>query len=97
MKTKHTISIALGFTLVAASAAFSAPLPVSKLKSGAAHYTLVEADCFAVGQDKAAELGGELAKASPDTVDGVPVCHIVVLVPGQDGARPQRVAMDIPQ
>jgi hypothetical protein len=97
MKTNRTISLTFALTLLATQSAFAGPLRGLQDVPKAESFIQVEADCYAVGQDKAAELGGELAKASPDTVDGVPVCQIVVLVPGKDGARPQRVSMDIPQ
>ena len=82
---------------MATQSAFAGPSLGLKKVTETQGFMQVEADCYAVGQDKAAELGGVLAKAGPDTVDGVPVCHVVVLVPGKDGARPQRVAVDLPQ
>ncbi len=97
MKTNRTTSLTLALALFATQSAFAGPTRVLQTAQEAQSFIQVEADCYAVGQDKAAELGGELAKASPDTVDGVPVCHVVVLIPGKDGARPQRVAVDIPQ
>lgn len=57
----------------------------------------VQADCYAVGQDKAAEMGGTLAKATPDTEVGVPVCRLVIVVPGAEGERPKRVEITVPQ
>lgn len=97
MKTNRTISLSLIFALLTAQTAFAGPLQGLKIDAESQYLVQIEVDCFAVGQDKAAELGGELAKASPETVDGAPVCHLVVLVPGKDGARPKRVAMDVPQ
>ncbi len=97
MKTNRTISLSLVFALLTAQSAFAGPLMGLKIAGDSRYLVQVEADCFAVGQDKAAELGGELAKASPETVDGVPVCKLVVLVPGKDGARPKRVALEVPQ
>jgi hypothetical protein len=97
MKTNRTKSLFLALAIMTAQSAFAGPLQDLKIAVEPDSLVQVEVDCFAVGQDKAAELGGELAKASPGTVDGVPVCHLVVLVPGKDGARPKRVAIDIPQ
>jgi hypothetical protein len=97
MKTNRTITLSLALAVMTAQSVFASPLQGLKVATAPQSLVQVEVDCFAVGQDKAAELGGELAKASPDTVDGVPVCHLVILVPGKDGARPKRVAMDIPQ
>ena len=58
---------------------------------------LAQGDCYAIGQQIAAQNGGTLARASPSTQGGQPVCVIVVLVPGKDGERPRRVQMVVPQ
>jgi hypothetical protein len=47
-------------------------------------------DCHAIGQKKADELGGQLARASPVVKDGQEACNIVVLIPAKDGNRPRR-------
>jgi hypothetical protein len=57
----------------------------------------VAADCYAVGQQVAAQKGGTLAKASQSTRGGQAVCVIVVLVPGKDGERPRRAEIVVPQ
>lgn len=57
----------------------------------------VQSDCFAIGEQVAAQNGGTLARASPSTEGGRPVCVIVVLVPGKDGERPRRVQVVVPQ
>lgn len=57
----------------------------------------VASDCYAVGQQVAAQKGGTLAKASQSTRGGQPVCVIVVLVPGKDGKRPRRAEVVVPQ
>lgn len=57
----------------------------------------VSADCYAVGQEVAAQKGGTLAKASQATRGGQPVCVIVVLVPGKEGERPRRAEIVVPQ
>lgn len=58
---------------------------------------LIQADCYAVGEQVAAQNGGTLAKASQSTQGGRPVCIIVVLVPGKDGQRPRRTEVVVPQ
>lgn len=55
------------------------------------------ADCYALGEQIAAQNGGTLAKASSSTQGGQPVCVIVVLVPGKDGERPRRAEFVVPQ
>jgi hypothetical protein len=62
----------------------------------AAPVQLAAADCFAIGEQVAAQYGGTLAKASASNRGGQTVCHIVVLVPGKDGQRPRRVQVDVP-
>lgn len=57
----------------------------------------VASDCYAIGQQVAAQNGGTLAKASQSTQGGQPVCVIVVLVPGKDGQRPRRSEIVVPQ
>lgn len=57
----------------------------------------VASDCYAVGQQVAAQHGGQLAKASSSTRGGQAVCVIVVLVPGKDGQRPRRAEVVVPQ
>jgi hypothetical protein len=54
------------------------------------------ADCYAVGEQVAAQHGGTLAKASASNRGGQTICHIVVLVPGKDGQRPKRIQVDVP-
>ncbi|HTV71764.1 MAG TPA: hypothetical protein VMF90_24800 [Rhizobiaceae bacterium] len=54
------------------------------------------ADCYAIGQQVAAENGGELAKAQASNQGGQEVCVIVVLVPGKAGQRPRRVQVVVP-
>lgn len=67
----------------------------------APHYSdpvvMVAADCYAVGQQVAAQNGGTLAKASSATRNGQSVCVIVVLVPGKEGERPRRAEIVVPQ
>ena len=53
-------------------------------------------DCYAIGEQVAAQNGGTLAKAAPSTQGGQPVCVVVVLVPGKDGQRPRRVQLVVP-
>lgn len=57
----------------------------------------VASDCYAIGQQVAAQHGGTLAKASSATRGGQAVCVIVVLVPGKEGERPRRAEIVVPQ
>jgi hypothetical protein len=54
------------------------------------------ADCYSVGQRVAAENGGQLAKARPETRRGKTVCVVVVLIPAKDGQRPRRAEIVVP-
>lgn len=57
---------------------------------------LAAGDCYAIGQQVAAQNGGTLAKASQATRGGQQVCVIVILVPGKDGQRPRRSEIVVP-
>ncbi|MGB8818191.1 MAG: hypothetical protein WCC66_09765 [Rhizobiaceae bacterium] len=98
MKTNLTRVFALSIGLLSASQALAV---TPRLTVADSVRTLplvsVEADCFAIGQEKAAEMGGTLAKAAPDTDGDTPVCRLVIVVPGQDGERPKRVVLVVPQ
>ena len=97
--SKHLIpAFTFLYGILAVSSAFAAPVaPFSPAAPPLAIAKAVEADCFAVGEDKAADLGGTLAKAKPDTEGGVPVCRLVIVVPGAEGERPKRVEIVVPQ
>ena len=98
MKTNRTIFFGLALAFVSGQSLFAAPLHVPTASVPASSLAVpIAADCYALGQDKAAELGGELAKATPGDDDGVPVCKLVILVPGKDGERPKRVQFSVPQ
>jgi hypothetical protein len=56
----------------------------------------VQSDCYAVGQQVAAQNGGTLARASQSKQGGRVVCVIVVLVPGKEGQRPRRREVVVP-
>jgi hypothetical protein len=98
MKTVRTLAILLFAAHAGAGQAFAvtqrAMLPGENLNPSIIQ---VQADCFAVGQDKAAEMGGTLAKAKPDDEGGAPVCRLVIVVPGENGERPKRVEITVPQ
>jgi hypothetical protein len=57
---------------------------------------MAQADCYAVGQQVAAQHGGTLARASQANQGGREVCVIVVLVPGKSGERPRRTEIVVP-
>lgn len=54
------------------------------------------ADCYSIGQQIAAENGGQLANVREANQGGQPVCVVVVLVPGKDGGRPRRQEFVVP-
>jgi len=53
-------------------------------------------DCYAIGQQVAAQQGGTLAGASAENRGGAVVCRIVIVVPARDGKRPRRVEITVP-
>lgn len=80
----------------AASQALAFPTPVPSLPEARTPFVRVQADCHAIGQQQAARVGGQLAKATPDVRNGQPVCVIVVLMPAKDGQRPIRNEIVVP-
>jgi hypothetical protein len=98
---KRTVAAVAGVVLAHVAAhiapAAAAPLPVPNAPPTAEVFHLVAADCYAIGQQVAAQEGGTLAKASPATEGGQPVCRIVVLLPAKDGQRPRRAEFVVPQ
>ncbi len=88
------------------AAAMAAGMGVSPAMAGtppvpdvamAERVTLVAGDCYAIGQQVAAQKGGQLAAARAATKGGQSVCVIVVLVPGKNGQRPKRQEFVVPQ
>ncbi|MBC2884749.1 hypothetical protein H7Q97_04940 [Ochrobactrum sp. CM-21-5] len=84
--------LAAGVGLLPASAG---ALPIAVPQKFSSLVT-VAGDCAAVGEKVAASQGGQLAKATPTTQNGRPMCVVVVLVPGRDGERPRRVEVAVP-
>ena len=54
------------------------------------------ADCYGIGQQIAAQNGGQLANVREANKGGQSVCVVVVLVPGKDGGRPRRQEFTVP-
>jgi hypothetical protein len=90
-------SAAITLSAVAVLASQAAATPVVPPPAVEGLVVPVQGDCYAIGEQIAAQNGGTLAKASPSTQGGQPVCVIVVLVPGKEGQRPRRVQMVVPQ
>jgi hypothetical protein len=98
MKTVRTLTLALLSSLLGLGHASAATARMTLPRSEVGLPTItVQADCFAIGQEKAAEMGGTLAKAKPDDEGGAPVCRLVIVVPGAEGERPKRVEITVPQ
>lgn len=94
LSSLRSIAVALvvsAMTIGQSVAAFHSPGPSfrSPLQN-------VQADCYAIGQQVAAQNGGQLARASAANRGGQQVCVIVVLVPGRDGQRPRRAEFVVP-
>jgi hypothetical protein len=87
------ISALAGLAMLSGEA-LAVPLPPLETASPV---VLAQGDCYAIGEQIAAQNGGTLAKASPSTQGGQSVCVVVILVPGKDGQRPRRVQMVVPQ
>lgn len=83
-------------TVAALVAAAFVASPVHEALAGDRPVIVAQADCYAIGQQVAAQNGGTLARATPSNQGGQPVCVIVVLVPGKDGQRPRRAEFVVP-
>ncbi|WP_274630695.1 hypothetical protein [Arvimicrobium flavum] len=86
----------LGAALAAATLATVSLLPVEAASRNGQEVIVAQADCYAVGQQVAAQNGGTLAKAQAANRGGQQVCIIVILVPGKDGERPRRAEFVVP-
>lgn len=88
------------FVLALGVGGLTAATPASAMPISSPAYprqvVTVAADCYAIGQEVAAQNGGTLAMASSANRGGQEVCVIVVLVPGKDGERPRRAEMVVP-
>lgn len=58
--------------------------------------SVAQTDCHAIGEQVAAEQGGQLARAVPGERDGRKVCIVVVLQAGGQGERPRRTEIVVP-
>jgi hypothetical protein len=83
-----------GAALTAALLAFAFALPADAAQRG--EVLMAQADCYAIGQQVAAQNGGTLARAQSANRGGQEVCVIVVLVPGKEGQRPRRAEFVVP-
>lgn len=90
----RSILIALIASTMGLGHAFAAPNAMEP--SFESPLQTVQADCYAIGQQVAAQNGGQLARASAANRGGQQVCVIVVLVPGKDGQRPRRAEFVVP-
>ena len=101
MNTFHSLLRMLTVGLVAAGLLASPALAALDASGVAAPavpggVVVAAADCYAIGQQQAAQVGGQLAKATPEVRGGQQVCVIVVLVPARDGQRPRRTEIVVP-
>lgn len=95
--TPYFRSVALALCAGGLFLAQARALPIAAPQNVSPPVVTVAADCYAIGQQVAAQNGGTLAKASSSTRGGQAVCVIVVLVPGKDGERPRRAEIVVPQ
>lgn len=93
-----TTLLIAGIIAATGGTAFAAPpLPRDGPSRPTAPARQVASDCYAVGQQVAAQAGGMLAAARPATRGGQAVCVVVVLIPSPDGKRPRRQEVVVPQ
>ena len=91
---KATVAFSAAGLLASAASAFPLPTPGAPAASDAV--IAVSGDCHAIGMQQAAQMGGQLARATPEVRGGRQVCVIVVLMPARDGQRPRRSEIVVP-
>lgn len=97
MNSFRTIAQRAVLALSMASLLASPISPVSPAMAGEAGTIVVaQSDCHAIGMRQAAQVGGQLARATPENRGGQRVCVIVVLMPAKDGQRPRRSEIVVP-
>ena len=97
MKNTHILTLALATLMTWGAIVPASSVPAMSTAPAAPERALfVQGDCYAIGQQIAAQNGGTLAMATPEDRGGQRVCVIVVLVPGQDGQRPRRAEFVVP-
>ena len=92
MNTFRTLSSIIAGCLLMAGISISPAVA----EPSAAQYEVAQADCYALGMQYAARVGGQLARATPEVRGGQQVCVVVVLMPARDGQRPRREEIVIP-
>ncbi len=99
MKTKPVIKTLLAAALAAGLGVSSALAGVTTANQPSApdNMVLAAGDCYAIGQQVAAQNGGKLAAARAATKGGQNVCIVVVVIPGKNGKRPRRQEFVVPQ
>lgn len=58
---------------------------------------VADADCSAAAAEAAAQTGGQVLSVSSRNDGGRTVCVVTVLVPGEDGQRPRKRTLTLPQ
>jgi hypothetical protein len=74
-----------------AAGGLPAPMP------GAQPLRLAGGDCSGAAAQAAAESGGQVLSVSASEQGGRTVCIVTVLIPGEDGGRPRKKTITIPQ
>lgn len=80
----RTFAIAANMLAVAAATAWAAPVALQPEAPDLV--VTVQADCYAVGQRVAAEMGGRLLNVKASGGD----CVVTVMIPGENGQPPRR-------
>jgi hypothetical protein len=64
---------------------------------GAQPLRMASGDCSGAAAQAAAESGGQVLSVSSSEQGGRTVCIVTVLIPGEDGGRPRKKTITIPQ
>ncbi len=98
MNTKKLLAGTLALATLAGSA-FAAPAStrMTGIPETPSMVVNVSSDCYAIGQQYAAQEGGVLASATAETRGGQAVCVIVIVKPSPDGGRRSRLEYVVPR
>ncbi|BDA83704.1 hypothetical protein Sa4125_12460 [Aureimonas sp. SA4125] len=72
-------------------------VPASPAQALEESFDVAQADCASAAAQAAADSGGQVLSVSAREQNGRTVCVVTVLVPGEDGGRPRKKTITIPQ
>ena len=95
---RSTIALlAFAATLGSANASWLSGGDASAAPTGDGRYEIAQGGCSAAASQAAAQSGGQILSVQTAQRGGQTVCIVTVLIPAQDGNRPRRQTITVPQ